>query len=136
MKTWFIFFSLLMLPFSLKAAPVYSANGFICGGQGKTVTCKGPIPGRPDESMTATGHNVVYMTINTKLNGAMVRYTYFSDTGCLVGYTFNAAGEPALAVAYHRESTEAHPKKKTFDFSKNQYESLAKFCEEPFNKNP
>lgn len=102
--------------------PVFSANGFICGKKGLTVTCKGPIPGRND-TVTGTGHDIVYLTVNTRTAGAPARYTYFSDTGCLVGYTFNAAGNPFEAVASHRSG-----KKKDFKFTEDNYEALIEFC--------
>jgi len=105
-------------------APVISANGFICGKQGVTVTCKGPLPNGKD-TITGTGHNVVYLTVNTTTAGSPARYTYFSDTGCLVGYTFNAAGNPVQAVASHRSGA-----KQTFDFGEGKYEPLLNFCAE------
>lgn len=102
--------------------PVISANGYICGKTGQTVTCKGPLPNGKD-TITGTGHNVIYLTINTTTDGAPTRYTYFSDTGCLVGYTFNAGGQPIAAVAAHRNGS-----KKTFDFGEGKYEPLIEFC--------
>ena len=102
--------------------PVYSANGFVCGKEGVTVTCKGPIPGSKD-SITATGHNLVYVTINSHQEGVPTRYTYFSDTGCMIGYTFNAAGQPIAAVANHRSGA-----KETFDFGDGKYEKVIQFC--------
>jgi hypothetical protein len=102
--------------------PVYSANGYICGKTGQTVTCKGPHPNGKD-TLTGTGHNLIYLTINTTTHGAPTRYTYFSDTGCLVGYTFNAGGQPVAAVASHRSGA-----KKTFEFGEGKYEPLIEFC--------
>jgi hypothetical protein len=53
-----------------------------------------------------------------------VRYSYFSDTGCLIGYTFNAAGQAVAAVASHRKGA-----KQTFNFSnKEDYEKITQFC--------
>lgn len=102
---------------------VFSANGFVCGKEGQTVTCKGKHPLNND-TITATGHNLVYLTINTQQDGAPVRYTYFSDTGCLIGYTFNAAGQPANAVVSHRKGA-----KQTFNFAnKDDYEKVTNFC--------
>ncbi len=103
-------------------APVFSANGFVCGKKGVTVTCKGPLTNGKD-TITGTGHNVIYLTVNTVTAGAPTRYTYFSDTGCLVGYTFNAAGNPVAAVASHRSGA-----KKNFDFGEGKYEPLLNFC--------
>ena len=119
--------SLATLGFAAQASaqniPVFSANGFLCGKEGQTVTCKGPVPNGKD-TMTATGHDLVYLTINSKQEGAPVRYTYFSDTGCLIGYTFNAAGQPAAAVASHRKGA-----KQTFNFqSTADYDKVIAFC--------
>ncbi len=103
--------------------PVFSANGYICGKEGVTVTCKGPIP-KGKDTITGTGHDLVYLTVNTIQEGTPVRYTYFSDTGCLIGYTFNAAGQPVAAVASHRKGA-----KQTFQFqAKEDYEKVVDFC--------
>lgn len=104
--------------------PVFSANGFQCGKKGVTVTCKGPMPDGKG-TITGTGHNVVYLTVNTTTAGAPARYTYFSDTGCLVGYAFNAAGNPTQAVASHRSGA-----KQTFEFGEGKYDPLLSFCSE------
>jgi hypothetical protein len=122
-----IFIVLLILGFfparlALADIPVYSANGYICGKTGSTVTCKGPLPNGKD-TITGTGHSLIYLTVNTITEGAPARYTYFSDTGCLVGYTFNAAGQPVAAVASHRGGA-----KKTFEFGEGKYEPLIEFC--------
>lgn len=102
--------------------PVYSANGFTCGKKGLTVTCKGPSPNGKD-MITGTGHDLVYLTINTITEGAPARFTYFSDTGCLIGYTFNAAGNPVKAVASHRDGVT-----KTFEFGEGKYDAVIEFC--------
>lgn len=125
LKNYLVIFSILVLV--LIAAPafsasVYSANGFVCGKEGSTVTCKGPIPGGSD-TVTGTGHNIVYLTVNTTTAGQPARYTYFSDTGCLIGYTFNAAGHPVAAVARHRSG-----EKETFNFGDGKYEKVIEFC--------
>jgi hypothetical protein len=119
-----IFLIIGILPAHLVFAdtPVYSANGYVCGKTGQTVTCKGPHPNGKD-TITGTGHNLIYLTVNTTTEGAPVRYTYFSDTGCLVGYTFNAGGQPVAAVAAHRGGA-----KKNFDFGEGKYEPLIEFC--------
>lgn len=104
------------------ATPVFSANGFVCGKEGVTVTCKGGLPNGRD-TVTGTGHNLVYLTINTTQEGAPTRYTYFSDTGCLIGYTFGAGGQPVAAVAAHRSGT-----KSTFSFEDGKYEKIIQFC--------
>ncbi|MDX1387280.1 MAG: hypothetical protein R3257_06785 [bacterium] len=109
-------------PHAAGETPVFSANGFLCGKKGLTVTCKGPIPGRSD-TVTGTGHDIVYLTVNTRTAGAPARYTYFSDTGCLIGYTFNAAGNPLAAVASHRSGA-----KKNFKFTEQNYDALIEFC--------
>src|SRR5262245_30627988 len=111
------------------AVPVFSANGFVCGKEGNTVTCKGNLPNGKD-TVTGTGHDLVYLTINTHQEGAPVRYTYFSDTGCLIGYTFGAGGQPVAAVAAHRNSV-----KQTFSFEDGKYEKIVQFCmqENPTN---
>ena len=111
-------------------ASVYSANGFICGTKGATVTCKGPIPGGTD-TVTGTGHNIVYLTVNTKTAGQPTRFTYFSDTGCLIGYTFNAAGNPTVAVASHRNGS-----KKQFQFGQGKYDAIIDYCAGPGGKAP
>lgn len=110
---------------SLADAPVFSANGFKCGKTGVTVSCKGSLPNGKD-SVTATGHNVVYITVNTQTEGVPTRYTYFSDTGCLIGYTFSAAGTPVAAVASHRKGS-----KQTFKFQEGKYEELIEYCAGP-----
>jgi hypothetical protein len=129
MKKIFLFLLLILglLPLNLAWAdiPVISANGYICGKTGQTVTCKGPHPNGKD-TITGTGHDIVYLTINTEMAGQPVRYTYFSDTGCLVGYTFNAAGQPVAAVAAHRSGA-----KKTFEFGEGKYDPLIEFCSGP-----
>lgn len=102
--------------------PVYSAHGYICGKTGQTVTCKGPHPNGKD-TITGTGHDIIYLTVNTTTAGAPTRFTYFSDTGCLVGYTFNANGQPVAAVAAHRNGA-----KKTFEFGEGKYDPLIEFC--------
>lgn len=107
------------------AQAIYSAHGFVCGKEGTTVTCKGPLPNGQD-SVTATGHNVVYITVNTMAAGKPSRYTYFSDSGCMIGYTFNAAGNPSAGVAIHRSGA-----KQQFDFSDGKFEKVNSFCMGP-----
>jgi len=102
--------------------PVFSANGFTCGKKGITVTCKGPAPNGKD-MITGTGHDLVYLTINTITEGAPSRFTYFSDTGCLIGYAFNAAGNPIKAVASHRDNVT-----QTFEFGEGKYDAVIEFC--------
>lgn len=123
-KVFFLlsFVFLALTSFKAWAQPVFSANGFICGKEETTVTCKGPIPGA-DATVTGTGHNIVYLTVNNKTDGQPTRYTYFSDTGCLIGYTFNAAGQPIAAVASHRNGS-----KQTFEFGDGKYEKVIEFC--------
>ena len=104
------------------ATPVYSANGFVCGKEGVTVTCKGGLPNGKD-TITGTGHNLVYLTINTTSAGAPTRFPYFSDTGCLIGYTFGAGGQPVAAVAAHRSGV-----KSTFTFDDGKYEKIVQYC--------
>ncbi|GEM_PF-3534717 len=131
---FFLFF--LFLTFKVHAAsiPVYSANGFACGRMGVTVTCKGPLPGSAaKDSITATGHNLVYLTVDTQENGQPLRYTYFSDTGCLVGYTFGMDGKPAGVVARHRSGSKAN-----FQIQNENYDSVVAYCEQnlPGSPNP
>ena len=123
----FMVFSLFLSGYTLVYAdsPVFSANGFTCGKTGATVSCKGNLPNGKD-TITGTGHNLVYLTVNTSTNGVPTRYSYFSDTGCLVGYTFNAAGNPYEAVASHRSGS-----KKTFKFEEGKYEALIEYCAGP-----
>lgn len=104
------------------ATPVYSANGFVCGKEGVTVTCKGSLPNGKD-TVTGTGHDLVYLTVNTHQEGVPTRYTYFSDTGCLIGYTFGAGGQPVAAVASHRSGV-----KSTFSFEDGKYEKVVQYC--------
>ncbi|MCE9624917.1 MAG: hypothetical protein K8R69_05610 [Deltaproteobacteria bacterium] len=104
------------------ATPVFSANGFVCGKEGVTVTCKGSLPNGKD-TVTSTGHDLVYLTMNTHQEGVPTRYTYFSDTGCLIGYTFGAGGQPVAAVASHRNGV-----KQTFSFEDGKYEKIIQFC--------
>jgi hypothetical protein len=104
------------------ATPVFSANGFVCGKEGVTVTCKGSLPNGKD-TVTGTGHDLVYLTINTTQEGVPTRYTYFSDTGCLIGYTFGAGGQPVAAVAAHRSGA-----KQTFSFEDGKYEKIVQYC--------
>ena len=118
-------FSLFCVSVAQADVPVFSAHGFVCGKQGETVTCKGPMPGSKD-TITGTGHDIVYLTVNTTVSGAPARFTYFSDTGCLIGYAFNAAGNPNSAVANHRNGS-----KKNFDFSSGNYEAITEFCASP-----
>ncbi|HCU23690.1 MAG TPA: hypothetical protein DF383_01635 [Deltaproteobacteria bacterium] len=123
-----VLFALSILAMSAATAaqavtPVFSANGFICGKEGVTVTCKGGMPQGGRDTVTSTGHDLVYMTINTFQEGVPTRYTYFSDTGCLVGYTFGAGGQPVAAVASHRNGV-----KQTFSFEDGKYEKIIQFC--------
>lgn len=104
------------------ATPVFSANGFVCGKEGVTVTCKGGLPNGKD-TVTGTGHDLVYLTINTQQEGVPTRYTYFSDTGCLIGYTFGAGGQPVAAVAAHRSGA-----KQTFSFEDGKYDKIVNYC--------
>jgi hypothetical protein len=134
MKKFFLSFGFLSLvyfsPKIATALPVYSTNGFVCGRVGVTVTCKGPIPGGKD-SVTATGHNLVYVTMDVIQNGAPTRYTYFSDTGCLVGYTFGSEGKPIAAVAVHRNGT-----KGSFDIKNDSYDPMIQYCEQELPGSP
>lgn len=123
--------ALLCSPAVVRAeSPVFSANGFVCGKEGNNVTCKGPMPNGKD-TITGSGHDLVYLTVNTYKDGAPARFTYFSDTGCLVGYTFNAAGQPIAAVVSHRKGA-----KQTFTFEDGKYEKIVQFCvqENPVTK--
>lgn len=125
----FIFLTVSLFTFASFAEgvspPVFSANGFICGKHGSTVTCKGPIPGKKD-TVTGTGHDIIYLTVNTVTDGKPTRFTYFSDTGCLIGYSFNAAGTPLMAVARHRNGAE-----KTFEFGPGKYDAVIDYCAGP-----
>src|SRR5262245_27036354 len=99
-----IFASLLLilgaLPREAWSLATYSVNGFICQKSGFSVTCKGPIPGNDSkDAITATGHGLVYISMDVTQGGVPTRYTYFSDTGCLVGYTFGTEGKVVNAVA-------------------------------------
>jgi hypothetical protein len=135
MKKIFLFLMMLVLVcFSIKSMaavlPVYSTNGFVCQKVGVSVTCKGPIPGGKD-SVTATGHNLVYLTMDVVQGGSPTRYTYFSDTGCLVGYTFGEQGKPIAAVAVHRNGT-----KGSFDIKNDNYDSMIQYCEQELPGSP
>ncbi|MFO1519490.1 MAG: hypothetical protein U1F57_07530 [bacterium] len=112
------------------AIPVYSVNGFKCSKVGVTVTCKGPIPGG-DDSLTVTGHGLVYVTMDVHQGGHPTRYTYFSDTGCLVGYTFGMDGKVINAVAVHRNGT-----KGSFDVKEENYDPMVSFCEQDLPNSP
>ncbi|MCP5467716.1 MAG: hypothetical protein H7A32_00415 [Deltaproteobacteria bacterium] len=114
--------------FSLYAQPVISANGFQCGKENNLVTCKGPLPNGKD-SIMGSGKDVVYLTINTDVGGVPSRYSYFSDTGCMVGYTFSAAGKPAMAVASHRSG-----EKRKIDLNKEGFEEVSRFCSSEIKK--
>lgn len=121
--SWLIAALVVSLASAAQAAtPVFSANGFICGKEGVTVTCKGSLPNGKD-TITGTGHDLVYLTINTQQEGVPTRYTYFSDTGCLIGYTFGAGGQPVAAVAAHRSGA-----KQTFSFDDGKYEKIVQYC--------
>ena len=103
--------------------PVYSANGFMCAKSGISVTCKGPIPGGTS-SITGTGHNLVYLTVDLLQEGQPIRYTYFSDTGCLIGYTLGPDGSAIAVVARHRTG-----EKGTFSVQGDNYDGVIQFCE-------
>ncbi len=133
-----IIFSLftLLVSSTLHAAannvPLYSANGFTCGRMGITVTCKGPLPGaKAQDTVTATGHSLVYITVDTIDNGQALRYTYFSDTGCLVGYSFNADGKAIGVVARHRNNGKAN-----FQIQNDNYDSVISYCEQNLEGSP
>lgn len=132
LSSFFSLIGLCLFAFNANATPVVSANGFVCGKKGVTVTCKGPIPGGKD-TVTGTGHNIIYLTVNTTTAGQPTRFTYFSDTGCLIGYTFNAGGNPVAAVASHRNGT-----KKNFQFGEGKYDAVIEFCGavNPASSNP
>jgi len=103
--------------------PVYSANGFKCAKSGVSVTCKGPIPGGTS-TITGTGHNLVYLTVDMLQDGQPIRYTYFSDTGCLLGYTLGPDGNAIAVVARHRTG-----EKGTFSVQGDNYDGVIQFCE-------
>lgn len=129
-------FTLLVSSSTLHAAgtnvPLYSANGFTCGRMGVTVTCKGPLPGsNAQDTVTATGHNLVYITVDTIDNGQALRYTYFSDTGCLVGYSFNTDGKAIGVVARHRNNGKAN-----FQIQNDNYDSVISYCEQNLEGSP
>jgi len=121
---------LLLGPSAAWALPVFSVNGFSCSKLGVSVTCKGPIPGGKD-SLTATGHNLVYLTMDVFQGGLPTRYTYFSDTGCLVGYTFGTEGKPISAVAVHRSGQKA-----SFDIKNENYDQMIAYCERELPGSP
>ena len=125
-----VFMGIFGLSVAAEALPVYSVNGFNCNRLGVTVTCKGPIPGGKD-SMTATGHNLIYLTMDVYQNGLPTRYTYFSDTGCLVGYTFGMEGKPVSAVAVHRNGQKA-----SFDIQNENYDQMIAYCERELPGSP
>ena len=134
MKKVLPFFFLFLFSANLHAAgiPVYSANGFTCGRMGVTVTCKGPLPGsQARDTATATGHNLVYLTVDTIDNGQPLRYTYFSDTGCLVGYSFGADGKPVGVVARHRSGSKAN-----FQVQNENYDEVISYCEQNLPNSP
>lgn len=128
----FLFFFLLPLSVKAENIPVYSANGFTCGRLGLTVTCKGPLPGsQAHDTITATGHNLIYVTVDTIDNGQPLRYTYFSDTGCLVGYSFGADGKAIGVVARHRNGEKAN-----FQVQNDNYDPVISYCEQNLQNSP
>ncbi len=124
-KTFISLFLLFSFLNSAHAAgvPVYSANGFKCAKSGVSVTCKGPIPGGTS-TITGTGHSLVYLTVDTLQDGQPIRYTYFSDTGCLLGYTLGPDGNAIAVVARHRTG-----EKGTFSVQGDNYDGVIQFCE-------
>ena len=128
-------FALLLSSSTLQAAgniPLYSANGFTCGRMGVTVTCKGPLPGdKAQDTVTVTGHELVYITVDTIDNGQAFRYTYFSDTGCLVGYSFGADGKTVGVVARHRNNNKAN-----FQVQNDNYDPVIAYCEQNLEGSP
>lgn len=123
-----LFLLLIFLPSESHAAaiPVFSANGFTCGRMGVTVTCKGPLPGgQAKDTVTATGHNLIYVTVDTLDNGRSLRYSYFSDTGCLVGYSFGADSKAVGVVARHRNGSKAN-----FQIQNDNYDTVISYCEQ------
>ncbi len=135
MKILFLlFFFVFLLSFNVQAAgiPVYSANGFTCGRMGLTVTCKGPLPGaQAKDTVTATGHSLVYVTVDTIDAGQPLRYTYFSDTGCLVGYSFGADSKAVGVVARHRNGSKAN-----FLVQNDNYDPVITYCEQNLEGSP
>src|SRR4029453_12285979 len=77
------------------------------------------------------GHNLVYLTMDVTQNGFPTRYTYFSDTGCLVGYTFGTEGKPISAVAVHRNGQKA-----SFDIKNDNYDQMVAYCERELPGSP
>lgn len=129
-----LFFLFLFSSFNLHAAniTVYSANGFTCGRMGLTVTCKGPLPGsQAKDTVTGTGHSLIYLTVDTLDNGQALRYTYFSDTGCLVGYSFGADSKVVGVVARHRNGNKAN-----FQVQNDNYDPVISYCEQNLEGSP
>jgi hypothetical protein len=111
---------------------VYSVNGFVCQKSGFSVTCKGPIPGNDShDAITATGHGLVYISMDVTQGGVPTRYTYFSDTGCLVGYTFGTEGKVVNAVAVHRNGSKA-----SFPIDNDNYDQMVTWCEQELPNSP
>ena len=84
MKLTFVVFMFLVIALlpqlsSAKDAPVVSANGFSCTGQGGMVQCRGSFPGHASPVLNVLGAQVV---------GVVAQYpdhvwNYRSDTGCI-----------------------------------------------------
>jgi hypothetical protein len=132
-----IFFTLLILILGALSRDAwslatYSVNGFVCQKSGYSVTCKGPIPGNDSrDAITATGHGLVYISMDVTQGGVPTRYTYFSDTGCLVGYTFGTEGKVVNAVAVHRNGTKA-----SFPIQNDNYDQMVTWCEQELPNSP
>ncbi len=116
-----LFFLLLFFPLRVWAAPI-SANGFECLSVKGGVRCEGKFPGS-ETLVQKEGPSPVHISADVKGETAPVHYAYFSETGCLIGYTLNNEGKREGAAVIHRSG-----EKKTFVVKKNGYRKIIDFC--------
>ena len=96
--------------------PIVSANGFACSQVEGMVSCRGSFPQSPSPVIEATGYNVIW--IRGEYPG--LRYTYYSDSGCLCRAEFKEGGEMKM-----QECTSQFGQKKKFKEGKSNF----KWCQ-------
>ncbi len=109
--------SLLPLPGAAEGFSVISANGFTCSKNDELVTCRGSFPPTKNPILEATGYKVIW--IRGEYPG--MRYTYYSDSGCLCKADFKESGKLA-----QQECTSQGGHTKTFKGGKDNQAWCAK----------
>jgi hypothetical protein len=93
--------------------PIVSANGFSCSQNDGMVSCRGSFPGHPAPALEATGYNVVWI----RGEFPEMRYTFYSDSGCLCRTDFKPDGQVKT-----QECTSRFGQMKAFKGGKSTYD--------------